>query len=155
VCERTGVFLLDPFAEAWTGAIDGLGGGDDNECGTVPYKIVPAEEKMPALNDDEKKLLQTDFDLDDQSNLGNFYAAEIQATRILGKWWGNVEKGVSQGNKIFEYSKLHLPGSFAATDFAMTIIPFEPVDVSKIPLPAPQTVEERGDEISKTIVMLT
>jgi hypothetical protein len=105
--------------------MDLAGVGDDNECGTVSYEIFPAEEKMPLLNDDEKKLLRTDLDLDDQSDLSDFYAAEIQATRILGKWWGNVEKGVSEGNEISECSKLHLPGTFATADcekFVMTIV---------------------------------
>jgi hypothetical protein len=156
--ERTGVFPLDPFAEAWADAIDGLGAGNDNECGTISYEIVPAEEKMPNLTPEEKRLLRVDLNLDDQNDLGDFYAAEIQATTILGKWWSNIEKGVSEGNDRAEYSQLYLPGSFATTDcekFVMTFITFEPVDVSNIPLCAPKTREERANEISKTIVLLT
>jgi hypothetical protein len=120
----------------------------------VSYEIVPAEEKMPLLNDDEKKLLRTDLDLDDQSDLGDFFAAEIQATRILGKWWGNVEKGVSEGNELSEYSKLHLPGTFATADcekFVMTIVAFEPVDVSKIPLPAPKQLKREQKKLAKRL----
>jgi hypothetical protein len=155
--ERTGVWPLDPFAEAWMGAIDGLGVANA-ECTTVSYEIVPAEEKMPNLTPEEKKLLRTDLDLDDQNDLGDFYCAEIQSTKILGKWWGDVEKGVSEGNEVSDYSKLHLPASFATTEcekFVVTLIHFEPIDVSKIPLPAKKSTEERGKEISKTIVELT
>jgi hypothetical protein len=155
--ERTGVWPLDPCAEAWTGAIDGLGVAN-TECTTVSYEIVPLSEKMPVLTPEEKKLLRTDLDLDDQNDLGDFYCAEIQSTKILGKWWGDVEKGVSEGNDVSDYSKLHLPRSFATTEcekLVVTLIHFEPVDVSKIPLPAKKSTEERGKEISKMIVELT
>ena len=155
--ERCGVYPLNPFAEAWMDAIDGLGLGNE-ECSTVSYEIYPAEEKMRILTPDEKLLLRTDLDFDDQNDLGDFYAAEMQATKILGKWWGHLEEGVSEGNDISEYSKLFLPGSFATTEcekFVMTIIKFEPVDVSKIPIRAGKTDEERANEISKTIVLLT
>ena len=155
--ERTGVFPFDPFAEAWTGAINGLGVGNE-KCTTVSYEVVPAEEKMPALTPEEKKLLRTGLDLDDQNDLGDWYCAEIQASIILGKWWGDVEKGVSEGKDVSEYSKLHLPASFATTEcekLVVSLINFEPIDVSKIPLPAPKSTEERGKEISKMIVELT
>jgi hypothetical protein len=65
---------------------------------------------------------------------------------------------VSEGNNETEYSKFYLPASFASTEcekLVMTLIKFEPVDVSKIPIPLPKTKEERADEISKTIVDLT
>jgi hypothetical protein len=155
--ERTGVFPFDPFAEAWKGAIDGLGVGNE-KCSTVSYEIVPAEEKMPTLTPEEKKLLRTDLDLDDHNDLGDFYCAEIQASKILGKWWGDVEKGVSEGNDVSDYSKLHLPRSFATTEcekLVVTLIHFEIIDVSKLPLPAKKSTEERAQEISKTIVELT
>jgi hypothetical protein len=54
--ERTGAHPLNPCAEAWTDAVDSLGKGNE-ECATVSYEIVPAEEKMPILDEDEKTLL--------------------------------------------------------------------------------------------------
>jgi hypothetical protein len=145
--ERTGVWPLDPHADAWTGAIDGLGLGNE-KCATVSYEIVPAEEKMPVLTPEEKTLLQSGLNhLDNKNDLGDFYCAEIQSSKILGKWWADIEKGVSEGNEVSEHSKLHLPASFAKTEcekFVTTLIHFEPIDVSKIPLPARKSTEERG-----------
>jgi hypothetical protein len=155
--ERTGVYPLDPFAEAWADAIDGLGVANE-DCETVSYEIVPRSDKMPDLSPDEKQLLRTDLDLDDKNDLGDYYCAEIQSTKILGKWWGNIEKGVSEGNELSEYSGIHLPESFATTDcekLVMTLIAFEPIDVNKIPLPAPKSKEQRAEEISTTIIDLT
>jgi hypothetical protein len=154
---RTGVFPLNPFCEAWMEAIECLGTGNE-ECGTTSYEIFPREVRMRTLNSDECKLLRTDLVLDEKNDLGDYYCAEIQASKILGKWWGDIENGVSEGNNATEYSKLYLPESFATTEcekLVMTLIKFEPVDVSKIPLPLPKTKEERADEISKTIVDLT
>jgi hypothetical protein len=155
--ERTGVFPLNPFCEAWTDAIDGLGSGND-DCATRSYEIVPAEEMLPTLCPEEQSLLRTGLDLDDKNDLGDYYAAEIQASRILGKWWGHIEHGVSEGNDAAAYSMLHLPWSFAETDFeklAMKMVTFELVNVNNIPLPAPKTKEEREKQISRTIVDLT
>jgi hypothetical protein len=155
--ERTGVFPLNPFSEAWSDAIDGLGSAN-HECRTRSYEIVPSEEKMPVLSPAEKSILRTNLDLDDKNDLGDFYAAEIQATKILGKWWCDVEKGVSEGADKEEHSALRLPSSFATTEvekLVMRLIAFEPVDVSKIPLSAPISEEERAKEITKTIVFLT
>ncbi len=154
--ERTGVFPLNPFCEAWTDAIDGLGSGND-ECATRSYEIVPAEE-MPILSREEQSLLRTGLDLDDQNDLGDYYVAEIQASRILGKWWGHIENGVSEGNDAAAYSILHSPWSFAETDcekLALKLVTFEVVNVNNIPLPAPKTKEEKAKQISQTIVDLT
>lgn len=74
--ERTGVFPINPFAEACTDAIEGLGVGDE-ECGTTSYEIVPAAEKMRTLAVPGRKLLRTDLDLDDKNDLGDFCCAEI------------------------------------------------------------------------------
>jgi hypothetical protein len=156
--ERTGVYPLNPFSEAWTDAIDGLGVANE-DCATLSYEIVPASEMMPTLTPEDQELLRTDLDLDDKNDLGDFYCAEIQATKILGKWWGNIEKGVSEGNEIAAYSKLHLPPSFATTEceklVVTRLIHFEPIDVYKIPLPAPKSKEQRAEEISATIIGLT
>jgi hypothetical protein len=154
---RTGVFPLDPFAEAWMEAIDGLGAGN-LESLTISYEIWPSEERMRTLTSAEAQLLRTDLDLDEDNDLGDFYCAEIQASRILAKWWGDIEKAVSEGNDEAEYSKLYLPASFATTDcekLVVALIQFEPVDVKKIPLRAPKSAEERAKEISEMIVELT
>ena len=61
-------------------------------------------------------------------------------------------------NDELEYAAASLPGSMATTDFekfAMKLVKFVAVDISKVPLPAPKTKEERAREISKTIVDLT
>jgi hypothetical protein len=156
--ERTGVYPLNPFCTAWTDAIDGLGTANQ-ESKTLSYEIVPSTlDEMPTLSPQEKHLLRTGLDLDDNNDLGDYYIAEIQATKILGKWWGNIEKGVSEGNNAAAYSAIHLPQTFAETDYeklVMKLVAFELVDVYKIPLPASKTKEERAKDISKTIVDLT
>jgi hypothetical protein len=157
---RTGVHPMNPYAEAWTDAIEGLGIGNE-ECDTASYEIVPSkdyEDEIPALSPLEKSLLRTDLDLNDKNDLGDYYAAEIQASRILGKWWTNIENGVSEGNDRAEYSKVASPDSFATTDcekLVMKLVAFELVDVDKIPLPDKKSKEKRAKEISETIVDLT
>jgi hypothetical protein len=62
--ERTGVYPLNPYAEAWTDAI-GLGAANPaNKCDTLSYEIVSAQEKPPVLNATENKLLQADLSID-------------------------------------------------------------------------------------------
>jgi hypothetical protein len=114
---RTSVYPLNPSAEAWTDAIDGLGAANPaNKCETLSYEIVPAQEKLPVLNATENKLLRADLSIDAKNDLGNFYIAEIRATKILGKWRQHIEKGVSEGNNRAVYSAVHLPSLFATTD---------------------------------------
>jgi hypothetical protein len=50
------------------------------------------------------KLLRADLSIDAQNNLVNFYIAEIQATKILGKWRPHIEKGISEGNNGAVYT---------------------------------------------------
>jgi hypothetical protein len=154
---KTGVFPLNPFADAWNEAIDGLGAAND-ESEMVSFEIFPAQDKLPVMTAEEKKLLRTGIELDDRNDLGDFYVAEIQATKILAKWREHIAKGVSEGNDELEYAAASLPGSMATTDFekfAMKLVKFVAVDISKVPLPAPKTKEERAREISKTIIDLT
>jgi hypothetical protein len=69
-----------------------------------------------------------------------------------------LEQGVSEGNNVSPCSKTHLPEAFATTECeksVLTLINFEVVDVSKIPLPAPKTTEDRAKEISNAIVLVT
>ena len=154
---KTGVYPLNPFAEAWTDAIQSLGAANEiSEM--VSYEIFPAQEKMPALSAEQKILLRTNLELNDRNDIGDYYVAEIQAVMILAKWRDHIAKGVSEGNDEIQYATTCLPASMASTDFekfAMTLVKFEVVDIYKVPLPAPITKEERAREISKTIVDLT
>ena len=156
-CWKTGVHPLNPFAEAWTDAIDSLGAANE-VSEMVSYEIFPAQEKMPALRAEEKTLLRTNLELNDRNDIGDYYVAEIQATMILAKWREHIANGVSEGNDEILYATACLPASMATTDFekfAMTLVKFEVVDISKVPLPAPETKEERARAISKTIIDLT
>jgi hypothetical protein len=154
---KTGVYPLNPNCEAWTDAIESLGAANEiSEM--VSYEIFPAQEKMPALSAEEKILLRTNLELNDRNDIGDYYVAEIQATMILAKWREHIANGVSEGNDEIQYATTCLPGSMARTDFekfAMTLVKFEAVDISKVPLPAPKTKEEKAREISETIVDLT
>jgi hypothetical protein len=154
---KTGVYPLNPFAEAWADAINSLGAANE-ESTMVSYEIFPAQDKMPALSAEEKILLRTNLELDDRNDIGDFYVAEIQATMILAKWRDHIAKGVSEGNDEMLYATTCLPASMATADFekfAMKLVKFDAVDISKVPLPAPKTKEERAGEISKTIIDLT
>jgi hypothetical protein len=66
---------------------------------------------MPALSPEEKALLQAGLNLDDKNDL-DCHVAEIQATRVLGKWSSNIGKGVSKGK---DREKVCSPGSFFAS----------------------------------------
>jgi hypothetical protein len=52
--ERTGVYPLNPFAEAWTDAIDGLGCANE-DCKTVSYEVVPFSNGFPTLSPENKR----------------------------------------------------------------------------------------------------
>jgi hypothetical protein len=154
---KTGVYPLNPFAEAWKDAINSLGAANE-EYKKISFEIFPAQDKLPALNPEEKQLLRTNIDITDRNDLGDFYVAEIQGTKILAKWREHIAKGVSEGNDEVLYAATSSPASLARTDFekfAMKLIKFVAVDISKLPLPTQKTTEERAREISKTIVDLT
>jgi hypothetical protein len=154
---KTGACPLNPCCEAWTDAINSLGTANE-ESKMVSYEMFPAEEKMPVLSAEEKTLLQKNLELNDRSDVGDHCVAEIQATMILAKWREHIAKGVSEGNDKTLHATTCLPASMASTDFeklAMKVVKFEVVDISKVPLPAPKTKEERAREISKTIIDLT
>ena len=107
---------------------------------------------------EEKKLLRTDIELDDRNDLGDFYIAEIQATKILAKWREHIALGVSEGNDEQLYAATNSPASMARSDFeilTMKLVKFEAVDISKLPLPSRKTKEEREQAISKAIVDIT
>jgi len=82
--ERTGVHPLNPFAEAWMDAIDGLGSANE-DCKTVSYEVLPLADEFPTLTPEDKKLLRTGLNLDDHNDLGDLHCAEIQSTVMLGR----------------------------------------------------------------------
>jgi hypothetical protein len=86
VYKRTGVYPLNPYAEAWNDAIDGLGAANpDNECETLSYEIVAAQEKLPVLNATENKLLRVDLSIDAKNDLGNFYIADVRTRANISR----------------------------------------------------------------------
>ena len=154
---KTGVFPLNPFAEAWKDAIDSLGAAANDDSERISFELYPLD-KLPTLTAEEKKLLRTDIELDDRNDLGDFYIAEIQATKILAKWREHIALGVSEGNDEQLYAATNSPASMARSDFeilTMKLVKFEAVDISKLPLPSRKTKEEREQAISKAIVDIT
>jgi len=77
--ERTGLFPYNPFAEAWTEAIQTIGQGQKPKEGTH-YEIF-VNENLPTLTKSESKILRNGLNLED-SDLKEFH--DIKLAKIRG-----------------------------------------------------------------------
>ncbi len=157
--ERTGMKPFNPFATAWTEAIETLGMGViTSENQKVQYEICAISE-APKLLPCEKALLRDGMDIDECNGLGDTEVALIRGEEILKMWRRRIEHGVSEGNAYEEYARSISPGSVAtstqATKIATKLIEFKLVDISKVELPAKTTKRERAAEITLDIIKTT
>jgi hypothetical protein len=147
--KRTVVFLIDPFASAWTEAIETLGGVENaKERETKPkvqYKVL-GRLILPELSDDDKKTLREGLMIDPLIDENDLAVALMRGNEILAKWRKAIEEAVSEGKNYEDFSRALLPGSTAmdaSHRIAMKLIQFEFVDVFNVPVPVKPTKEER------------
>ena len=157
--ERTGMFPFNPYASAWTEAIETLGlGNDENVRAKVQFEII-AKQKPPELTVLEKEVLRAGLELDSDNNFGDSALALIRGEEILKKWRLAIEEGVSKGEKYEEYAKTLLPsgvlGMSDAMKIALKLVTFEIVDISKVQLPAKKTKEEKAREFTVNVINST
>jgi hypothetical protein len=157
--ERTGMKPFNPFAAAWTEAIETLGTGViTSEKQKVQYEFFAINE-APTLLPREKALLRNGMDIDETDGLGDTEVALIKGEEILKMWRTRIEHGVSEGNSYEEYARSISPESVAtgteATKIATKLIEFQLVDISKVELPEKSTKKERAAEITLNIVETT
>ena len=100
---------FNPYASAWTEAIETLGlGNDENVRAKVQFEII-AKPKPPELTVLEKEILRAGLELESENDFGDSALALIRGEEILKKWRLAIEEGVSKGEKYEEYAKTLLP----------------------------------------------
>jgi hypothetical protein len=158
---RTGVFPLDPFASAWTEAIETLGGVENarirEEMPKAQYEALLVG-NLPIITDEEKKVIRADLTLDPLIDESDSAVALIRGGEILAKWRRAIDEAVREGEEYETMARAILPGSTAtapAHQVAMKFLTFEFVDIFKVELPVKRTKEEREYTTSVRIVRNT
>jgi len=156
--QRTGLFPYNPFAEAWTEAIETIGQGQKPHAGTH-YEIF-VNENIPNLTESESVVLCDGLNLED-SDLRGFHdleVAKIRGMHILKHWREDILKAVSKGEQYEAYSSILIPSPKMDSEImAMQLIHFEKID-SKSLCPVSvekKTKEEKAAEITCRIVLST
>jgi len=156
--ERTGLFPYNPFAEAWTEAIQTIGQGQKPKDGTH-YEIF-VNENLPTLTESESVILRNGLNLED-SDLKEFHdieLAKIRGMHILARWRDDILTAVREGETYNEYSNTLIPSPKTESEImAMRLIHFEKID-SKSLHPASvkqKTKDEKAAEITCQIMLST
>jgi hypothetical protein len=150
---------FNPYASAWTEAIETLGlGNDENVRAKVQFEII-AKQNPPELTEVEKEVLRAGLELDNENDFGDSALALIRGEEILKKWRLAIEEGVSKGEKYEEYAKTLLPsgvlGMSDAMKIALKLVTFEIVDISKVELSPKKTKEEKAREFTVNVINST
>ncbi len=160
--ERTSVFPFDPFALAWTEAIESLGGVENakehEHRPKVQYEVLGKKEDLPIISDDDKRVLREGLTLDPLIIKTDLAVALIRGGEILSIWRKAIQEAVSEGENYEAFSCALLPQSTATCEahrVAMKLIQFEFVDIFCVPLPVKPTKEERNYMTSVRIVQNT
>lgn len=152
---RTGAYPFNPFASAWTIAIDTLGLETRDNKSKVQYNVVLKSE-IPVMTPDQLIILNDGIDMDPTLEaLGYGAVACVRGEQILSKWRNRIEEAVSEGADYEEYASILLPSSAATTEsdkLSLKLFDFELVDVTKLILPVPTTTEEKAQQLSERMV---
>jgi hypothetical protein len=158
---RTGIFPLDPFASAWTEAIETLGGVENAREREVrpraQYEVLLKGE-MPEITEAEKMVLRANLTLDPLIDESDYAVALIRGGEILAKWRKAIHAAVMEGEVYESIARAIMPGSVATDDahrVAIKMIQFEFVDIFTVLLPKKATKEEREYTASVRIVKNT
>jgi hypothetical protein len=159
---RTGVFPLDPFAEAWTDAIESLGKfdhGKEAEDYAVSYEPI-LKDDLPTLTAGEREVLRSGMTADVYSQMLDSEVALLCAGEILGAWRDRVDNGVREGETRRAYSRALLPsaclGGSEKKKIASSFVDFQMIDVHQIVLPTKNfTKEEKCQQQSTRIITNT
>jgi len=156
----TVLFPYDPFAEAWTEAIQTLGQGQKPKDGTH-YEIF-VNENIPTLTESESIVLRDGLNLNlDDSDLKDFHdieLAQIRGMQILARWRDDISTAVQEGETYKEYSNTLIPSPKTDSEImAMQLIHFEKIDSNSLHPASVQkkTKDEQAAEITCQIMLST
>jgi len=139
----TGLFPYNPFAEAWTEAIQTIDQGQKPHAGTQ-YEIF-INENIPTLIESESIILCSGLNLED-SNHKEFHdleVAKIRGMHILKHWREDILKAVSEGEQYEAYSSILIPSPKTDSEkMAMWLIHFEKIDSKSL---CPVNVKKRRE----------
>ena len=99
--KRTGIYPFNPFAEAWTDAIQSLGQGQKPDTGAC-YEIFPNENSEQLAEQESAILCKGLKHLN--PNFHDLAFANIRAMHILGYWRESILTAVSEGKNYELYS---------------------------------------------------
>jgi len=156
VFQRTGLFPLNPFCEAWTDAIATIGKAE-KPSGSAHYEIFPNVD-APKLSETESALLRDGLQkIADTKNLHDIEVANIRGLQILSQWRKDIEKAVSEGEKYASYSHTLVPLAKSESEtLAMRLVHFKKIEsVHLHPATVEKTKEEKVAEVTRRIVCTT
>jgi hypothetical protein len=158
---QTGVFPLDPFASAWSEAIETLGGVEnarEREARPRAQYETLLKADLPNIIDEERKVLREDLTLDPIIDESDSAVALIRGGEILAKWRRAIDEAVSEGEDYKTMAHAILPGLTVMAPVhrvALKFLSFKFVDIFKVNLPAKSTKEEKERTTSVRIVYNT
>jgi len=150
----TGLYPYNPFAVAWTDAIQTIGKAQQHS-GAAQYKSFPTKDAAK-LTEAESVILRHELDLADPT-AHDVEVAHIRSLQILGRWRKDIEKAVSEGEDYNTYLHALLPSPKTEPEkIAMQLVHFRKIETNHLcPAGEKKSRKEIANEITKQIVHST